>query len=498
MKKILLFSFVLFAQVAFAQFNFGIKQELENGTQYGYQTAVYGNSMFVYKSNVDNVKVYTKQPDATWQLTQTLSPSDKPSTTTTDWSFGSCMALNDSNAIITAVYKGLIKKDGGGLYFYRKGKDGLWKEESIVENPTTFNYYGGKNISIYKNKATVSHNNGYPGFVHIFERNKNGVWAMQDTILRPSSGVFGGIDGRKVFFQDSVFISMFFNFDNQRVKEFRLQKNGTWLDSQTLLPDTTGIDTYFGEDLQVNKNQMAVCSYYGIVNGLKNAGKVYLYERVNKEWVFKQKIASPVPQSNANFGSDLVFKGDDTLIVASSGHYNGQSIPSGALFFFKKENGVWNYKQTFYNRKGSRIGLNVNVSGNQVISFGYSSVFVLENLKDCKGLVGGSAKLNSCAICFGGTSGLDSLTSESKCTTSGIDFETETNLIRVSPNPFTDEIRVNLTSSVASAQLYDGFGKLIEANITSDVYKTSHLKAGIYILVIRDGEKRTQLKLIKY
>lgn len=495
MKKIKLVAFLLFTQFAVAQFNFGIKQELEKSTQFGYQMSVYGNTMFVYKSRIDNIKVYTKQADASWLLTQTLSPSDKPSTNTTDWFFGYNMALNDSNAIVTAVYKDLVKKDGGGLYFYRKRKDGLWKEESIIENPTSFSYYGGKNISIYKNKATVSHNNGYPGFVHIFERNKNGVWAMQDTILRTT---FGGINGEKVFFQDSVFTSMFFDFDNQRVKEFRLQKNGTWLDSQTLFPDTTGIDTYFGENLQVNKNQMAVCSYYGVVNGLKFAGKVYLYERINKDWVFKQKIVSPIPQSNASFGADVVFKGDDTLIVAASGHKNDINSPAGALFFYKKENGVWNYKQTFYNQKGSGIGQNVNLSGNQVISFGYSSVFVLENLKDCQGLVGGSAKLNSCKICYGGTTGLDSLTSESKCITSGIDSETETNQHNVSPNPFTDELRITLTSPQASAQLYDCFGKLIEPNVTPDVYKTNHLKAGIYFVVIREGEKKTQLKLIKY
>ena len=321
---------------------------------------------------------------------------------------------------------------------------------------------------------------------------------MQDTILRPTSGAFGGIDGIKVHFEDSVFTSMFFDFDNQRVKEFRLQKNGNWIDAQTLFPDTTKIDTYFGQNLQVSKNQMAVCSYYGLVNGLKNAGKVYLYERVNKDWVFKQKITSPVPQAYASFGSDVVFKGDDTLIVASSQHSNGSNIPSGALFFYKKENNVWKYKQTFYNPKGSGIGQNVHVSGNQVISFGYSSVFVLENMKDCQGLVGGSAKLNSCKICYNGTTGLDSLSSESKCTISGIDSDTETNQHNVSPNPFTDELRVTLRSPQASAQLYDCFGKLIEPNVTSDVYPTTHLKAGVYILVIREGEKRTQSKLIKY
>lgn len=502
MRKILLAIFALFTNLAFAQFNFGIKQELEKGTQYGYQSAVYGNTMFVYKSNIDNVKVYTKQADATWQLSQTITPSDKPSTSTVNWSFGYSVALNDSNAIITAVYKDLLKKNGGGLYFYRKGKDGLWKEESIIENPTTFSYYGGKNISIYKNKATVSHNNGYPGFVHIFERNKNGVWAMQDTILRPVSGAFGGIDGMKVYYQDSVFTSMFFDFDNQRVKEFRLQKNGTWLDSQTLFPDTTGIDTYFGQKLEVKKNQMVVGAYSQSVAGsgvvYKSAGKVYLYERINKDWVLKQKITAPDLSAYANFGADVVFKGEDTLIVAAPGINNGVSVPSGALFFYRKENGVWNYKQTFSNSKGSGIGVNVHVSENQVISFGYSSVFVLENLTDCQGVTGGSAKLNSCKICYGGTTGIDSLASENQCTPSGIDIEMVTNLNKVSPNPFTDEIRVTLTSGVSNAQLYDGFGKLVEANVTSDVYNTSHLKAGVYLLVIREGEKKIQTKLVKY
>src|SRR5690606_34784856 len=100
------------------------------------------------KNNTDRVKVYAKQADGTWLETQTLAPSDKPDTTTIDWGFGNSMAVNDSFAIITATYKSLLKPNGGGLYFYKKQKNGLWVEEAIVENPTGFQYYGGKNITI--------------------------------------------------------------------------------------------------------------------------------------------------------------------------------------------------------------------------------------------------------------------------------------------------------------------------------------------------------------
>ena len=152
MKKIVLASFILFTQVAFAQFNFGIKQELEKNTDYGYQTAVHGNTMFVYKSRVDNLKVYTKQPDASWQLTQTLSPSDKPNTTAADWSYGYSMALNDSNAIIQPFIRICLRKMAEVSIFIEKEKTGFGKRSRSSKTPPHSVIMEGKIFPFIKTK----------------------------------------------------------------------------------------------------------------------------------------------------------------------------------------------------------------------------------------------------------------------------------------------------------------------------------------------------------
>jgi hypothetical protein len=64
--------------------------------------------------------------------------------------------------------------------------------------------YGGNNINVYKDKATVSHNNGYSRFVHIYQRQENGNWIIQDTLNEPESI---GIGGKLAHYRDSLFIT---------------------------------------------------------------------------------------------------------------------------------------------------------------------------------------------------------------------------------------------------------------------------------------------------
>ena len=498
MNRIYFVLLLLISQGAFSQINYGLKQQLENTTGMGENMQVYGNCMFVSKSSKDEVKVYTRQTDGTWVFLQTLKPSDKPATTTKDWGFGNSMALNENYAIITAVYKGLIRENAGGVYFYRKGSNGLWQEESVFENPTTFSYYGGKNVTINKNKATLSHNNGYPRFVHIFERNSNGIWAISDTITETE---FRGIDGIKSFYNDTTFIAMSFEFYDQKVKEFRLQPNGNWVNTQTLTTGVTTYSTYFGQFLSVDNNQqMAIGAADFKVPGsdqtlLNAAGKVFIYKRVNNVWTLQQEIVSPAPQAYENFGTDVLIKGD-ILLIAADYTRNVVKNTTGALYIYKRMNGVWTLAQTYYSETQNQIGRNVFFENNQIISFGYSGVHVLENLKDCQGVSGGTAKLNSCDICYGGTTGLNLSQSEVQCLSTSIDLASSDIKVIVSPNPFDNQINIQAPDN-SKISLIDCYGRVLASDISSGLFDAGHLKSGMYFLVVENDGKKQTIKIIR-
>jgi len=69
--------------------------------------------------------------------------------------------------------------------------------------------------------------------------------------------------------------------------------------------------------------------------------------------------------------------------------------------------------------------------------------------------------------------------------------------ISVFPNPFTNQIQVKGIQN-ANYKILDLTGKLIQQGVTKgNIYTTSEMSAGIYLLVIQDGENLTRLKLEK-
>lgn len=495
--KICFLLLLLTGHIACGQANFGLRQELEKNTGMGQHMQVSGNTMFLSQERKDEVKVYTRQEDGTWIFQQTLKPSDKSPDINIDWGFGNSMAIYDSNAVIVAIYKGLIRTEAGGAYFYRKGSDGLWQEEFVFENPTGFSYYGGKNIAIHKNKVTVSHDNGYPRFVHIFERQQNGTWVIKDTITETE---FRGIDGMKVFFDDTTFIAMSFQFTDQKVKEFRLQSDGSWANTQTLETGITTYNTYFGQFLSSDNHQMVIGAPNFEVNNheetpLNNAGKVFIYERVNGTWVLQQELLSPNPQDGEYFGNDVLIKGD-MLIITSKYTKNASGSITGAIHIYKKSNKDWILDQTYFPENKNQIGKNIFYENGQIISFGNNSIHILENLKDCQGVAGGTAELNSCGVCYGGTTGLDSLQSEKQCLPTSVYPASSKTVISVSPNPFDNRITIEAPDN-AIISMTDCYGKIIAHHIVTSLFDASHLKPGMYFLIVESKGEKHCTKLFK-
>ena len=200
----------------------------------------------------------------------------------------------------------------GGLYFYHKDEDGFWSKEFVFDNPSVvgdtsnYSHYGGNNIIIHGNKATATHDNGYPRFVHVFERQNSGEWQIKDTITDPE---FLGIDGLNSHFEDSLFITMVSRYKNQRVKEYTLQLNGNWLNSDTLTSGITDEDTYFGNTLRKYGDQLIIGAYdlnvKTVDDTLISAGAVFLYEKLNKKWIVQDTLYFDSLYEYTNTGSSI-------------------------------------------------------------------------------------------------------------------------------------------------------------------------------------------------
>lgn len=502
MRFIFLSFLALTVQLSIAQYNYGVKQVLENTNGYGSYMSANQNDIFIVKSGKDEVEVYSMNVDSVWEYKQTLTPSDKVSGDNNYWYYGSTLDIDGDNAIIAAQYKAPLENEDGGLYFYHKGIDGFWTEEFIFDNPTvvgdtrSYSYYGGKNITVNGNKATASHNNGYPRFVHVFERQNSGNWQIIDTITDPE---FLGIDGIDPHYEDSLFITMVYKYKNQRVKEYTLQPNGNWLNTDTLSSGITDENTYFGQSLEVDGNQMII-GYYNMSvktanDTLLGAGAALVYEKQNNKWLIQDTLYFDSLYAGTSFGSGIAIK-DDILVISATRAKQG-TTSTGAIVIYKKIEGEWVSVQTVYpdlENSVSNFGKKIEILGQHIVVSSSKGVYIIENLTDCEDNVGGSAKLNSCEICYGGTTGIDSLESEQACITS---INTAiNNEVQLHPNPVVDQLTVSLPAN-ANGSIVNIYGNQVISNIRSGANDVSNLKTGVYFLIVSTEDKKEIVKVIK-
>ena len=141
------------------------------------------------------------------------------------------------------------------------------------------------------------------------------------------------------------------------------------------------------------------------------------------------------------------------------------------------------------------FGRKIQILGGHIVVSSSNGVYIIENLTDCADVLGGTAMLNSCGRCYGGTTGLDSLASEQACITSinTVDNRIETQL---HPNPVVDQLIVSLPVNSTSFMI-DTHGHQVIKEIQSGVNNVSQLKAGIYFLIVTNEDKNEVIKVIK-
>ncbi len=493
---------LMFTQIMTAQQDFQIKQILMdkvNGA--GYNLATDGKDLLLTEYGKDKVHAYHLKADSTWEYVQTLSPSDKKANISKYWYYGYDIAMSGNNAIIGASDKGTQNEDGA-VYFYHKGNDGLWHEEEIINVPfdtlaNTDYYYGGQGLNMYGSTATACQNNGLPRYVHIFKRVSEGNWELTDTILDKDNIA---IYNDKSYFTDSLYISGVYKYQNQRVKEYKLMPSGTWVNTDTVDIGITDKDTYFGNDVVVEGNLMAVGAYNYDVEStegpLKNAGAVFLYERIKGKWSLIQTLTEKTPAQYHYFGASLALK-NGMLVVGATGVKDSANVNTGAVYIYRKIAGSWTQTERIAPKtQTAQYAEELYINHSQILVASSAGLYVLQAMKDCNGDKYGTADYNSCGICVNGNTGIDSLASEQQCVTGIVELTLENNL-KAAPNPFNEELILNLPIG-SEAILVDIHGKKVMTRLVSGKTNTSGLTKGIYFLSIEAPDKTEVQRLIKF
>ena len=117
---------------------------------------------------------------------------------------------------------------------------------------------------------------------------------------------------------------------------------GTWSQSAILNASDYESSGHFGKSLSLSDdgNTLFIGSYMATVGGDDSAGKTYIFQRSGGVWSGKQTLVASNPETGANFGTSVSFKGDTAVIGAPRA--TASSIAKGGqVYVFTDSGGTW-------------------------------------------------------------------------------------------------------------------------------------------------------------
>lgn len=273
--------------------------------------------------------------------------------------------------------------DSGRAYIFQRVYDGwepLLTSSALVPTPQQ-NY--GESVAIDDIWALV----GTPSDDAVrFLRRLDGTWIEGMTLGEPE-GVLGRRFGQSVAL-DGKRILIGAPADNEHggaSGAVHAWRYGVllWSDYQKLIPPGHGPGDNLGLDVSIDGDQ-ALFSCHGDDDLATNAGAVWLVERDGGDWYFSQKIYSPDAATDQRFGSRVAISGH----IAVVGHPEDDDMgtDAGAVYVFRRVNGQFVPDGKIYASDASvsdGFGASVAVRGETVV--------VGASLHDAGGVQAGAA-----------------------------------------------------------------------------------------------------------
>jgi hypothetical protein len=111
------------------------------------------------------------------------------------------------------------------------------------------------------------------------------------------------------------------------------------LEAKLFAPDATS-GAEFGRTVAIKGNTVCVGARFAQFGDLEHAGAVYIYKKFRGSWYLEDKIVSPAPADEDNFGRALAIQGDLLVVTARK-----SSNEEGAAYLFVYKDGSWVYRE---------------------------------------------------------------------------------------------------------------------------------------------------------
>ncbi len=272
-----------------------------------------------------------------WPLLTELN-SNKPSD-----GFASSLLLQDDFLFVSADRDDEKGSDSGAVYIYQLDNQ-QWFLAFKLTAPESFNDGRfGSALAYHEGMLFVGALGHQQGVVYGFVREPSGNWRLQLTIKPEDQqaarfGAAIGVNGNTL-----AIGAPYTDADNSAVPNRRQYSQ---------------IQARF----QISKGEV-------FDPGIES-GAIFVYENINGEWIFQQRLNSSIRESNDHLGEKLIIKGD--LIAAAVRQKDVfDFLRAGMVYLYRRNKGLWEEDIALY-------AVNANVGGNFGVSMAATdqSIFI--------------------------------------------------------------------------------------------------------------------------
>ena len=252
--------------------------------------------------------------------------------------FGRSVTIQGNTVLVGARFAPVGNLKAGAVYVFRKHGD-LWlNEDKIVSPDPQEGDNFGRALAIQGNILVVtarkSHDEQGAAYLYI---KKGGRW-VYTTELVASDTAPGDYFGQSVALQGGIIAIGARNADPEgagALYVFRKSRDG-WEEIAKMTPPGGEEDDQFGFTVAMSGNIIAVGARRANLEGLENAGAVYLYS-VKGDFVEPVTILTPGDASEKDeFGQSVAIAGD----VIAVGAWKDDK-KKGSIYLFRREDGNW-------------------------------------------------------------------------------------------------------------------------------------------------------------
>jgi len=284
------------------------------------------------------VYVFERDADGSWFLANKLVALDRDSYD----SFGASVSLDGDRLVIGATGDDDSGVSSGAVYVFERGADGNWlqADKLLAFDGDVLDLFG-TSVSLVGDRlaigATADDDNGFnSGSVYVLERDAGGDWLQAGKLLaldgeeRDNFGNSVSLDG------DRVAIGADLDDDagsgSGSAYVFERDADGSWLQASKLLALDGEEFDYFGDEVSLDGDRLAVGAP-DQANGM-DSGAAYVFERdAGGDWFQSDKLLSLDGQGGDFFGYSVSLDGDRLAIGARWDDDNGLS--SGSTYVFE-------------------------------------------------------------------------------------------------------------------------------------------------------------------